>query len=197
MLHRQVLTILVGALVVAVSPLAVRPAQGQSAGGYYYETSLYGYNPGYYARRYAVRPILVLPRKEAPSSMPYVYYLPTPAAAPANSTRTPPVDVRIRYGAVTPALADAAAHIELQVPTDAQVWFGGQQTTQTGALRHYASPTLISGREYTYEVRVAWKEGGREVTESRRLSIRAGDRLSASFPAAGKLTAGKDASALR
>ena len=60
MLHRQVLTILVGALVVAVSPLAVRPAQGQGAGGYYYETSLYGYNPGYYARRYAVRPILVL-----------------------------------------------------------------------------------------------------------------------------------------
>jgi hypothetical protein len=54
MLHRRLLMILAGALVIAVSPLAVRPVRGQGAGGYYYETYRYGYNPGYYARQYVI-----------------------------------------------------------------------------------------------------------------------------------------------
>jgi hypothetical protein len=36
------------------------------------------------------------------------------------------------------------------------------------------------------ELRVAWEEGGREVTESRRLAVRPGDHLTESFPAAVK-----------
>ena len=197
MLRPQALIILAGAVVTTLSPLAVRPARGQGTGSYYYETYLYGYNPGYYARRYAVQPLPVMPSKLAPFSLPYVYHVPAPAAAPAKGNRTQSGDVRIRFGAATPALADASARIELQVPADAQVWFGGQKTTQTGTRRYFESPPLTSGRTYTYEVRASWKEDGREVTESRRLSIRAGDRLNASFPDPAKLTVGKDANTPR
>jgi uncharacterized protein (TIGR03000 family) len=187
---------LAGAVVTTVSPLAVRPAYGQGTGSYYYENYVYGYNPGYYARSYAVRPLPVMPSKLAPLRLPYVYYVPAPAAA-AKGNAMQSVDVRMRYGAITPALADAPPLIELHVPADAQVWFGGQKTTQIGTLRHFESPPLTSGRTYTSEVRATWKEGEREVTESRRLSIRADDSLSASFPDAAKLTVGKDANTPR
>jgi uncharacterized protein (TIGR03000 family) len=178
--------ILAGALVMAVSPPAVRPARGQGAGGYYYETYHYGYNPGYYARRYPVPPVFIVPSKMAPVRMPYVYHVPPVAAAPPAGKRPPPVEVRVHFGEVTPAPAE----IDLQAPADAQVWFDGEKTTQTGALRQFVSPPLTPGRPHTYEVRAAWKEGGREVTESRRLSVRAGERSSVSFPdAAARLSA--------
>lgn len=193
MLRPYGLTILAGAVVTTRSPLAVRPAHGQGTGGYYYESFMYGYNPGYFASRYRVRPLPVLPGKLAPFSLPYVYYVPAPAATPAKRSGAQPVDIRIRYAAVTPARADAPVQIDLQVPADAQVWFGGQKTTQTGTLRSFESPPLTAGRTYTYEVRATWKEGGREVTESRRLAIRAGERLTATFPDQANLTAGKDA----
>jgi uncharacterized protein (TIGR03000 family) len=182
--YRRLLMALAGALVTAVSPLAVHPALGQGAANFYYETYLFGYNPGYYARRYVVLPAFVMPSKMAPASMPYVYYMPAPAAGPPKSNRAPPVEVRVLFGAATPAPAAALAQIDLQVPADAQVWFDGEKTTQTGSPRQFVSPPLTPGRAYTYEVRAAWKEGGREVMESRRLSVRAGDHLTASFPAA-------------
>jgi uncharacterized protein (TIGR03000 family) len=191
MLYRRLLVVLAGALVTAVSP-AVCPALGQGAGSYYYETYQYGYNPGYYARRYPVLPVFVVPSKIAPASMPYVYYVPAPAAAPPTGKRPQPVEVRVLFGPVPPAPAAVPAEIDLQVPADAQVWFDGEKTTQTGALRQFVSPPLATDRDYTYEVRVAWKEGGREVTESRRLTVRGGSRVSASFPAApAKLAAAK------
>jgi len=56
---------------------------------------------------------------------------------------------------------------------------------------------LTAGGAYAYEVRASWKEGGREVTESRRLSIHDGERLTATFPDPAKLAAGKDASVRR
>jgi uncharacterized protein (TIGR03000 family) len=170
----------------AVSPLAVRPVLGQSAGGYYYETYRYGYNPGYYSRRYTVPPVFVAPSKMAPSMMPYVYYVPAVIASPPKVNRAPPIMIRNVIGAVTPAPAEVPVRFDVQVPADAQVFFDGEKTNQTGEQRQFVSPPLAPGREYTYEVRAMWKEGGREVTESRRLSFRAGDRVRASFRTAAR-----------
>jgi uncharacterized protein (TIGR03000 family) len=63
------------------------------------------------------------------------------------------------------------------------VVLGGQKTRQTGTLRQFESPPLVPGMEYTYGVTVTWNQDGREVVETRELLVRAGDRLSASFPA--------------
>jgi uncharacterized protein (TIGR03000 family) len=122
-----------------------------------------------------------------------VYYVPAPETASPKSNRALAFEVRVLSTPMTPVLADASVPIELQVPADAQVWFNGEKTTQTGTLRHFVSPPLTVGRQYTYEVRAAWKESGREITESRRSSFRAGDRLSASSPAIANKTSAKGA----
>jgi uncharacterized protein (TIGR03000 family) len=80
--------------------------------------------------------------------------------------------------------ANRAAQIELRVPAGAEVWLDDVRTRQTGEVRPFVSPPLAAGKEYSYQVRVTWKDGGREMVEKRELTVRAGDRLSASFPAA-------------
>jgi uncharacterized protein (TIGR03000 family) len=186
MLHRRLLMVLAGALVSVVSPLAARPVLGQGAGGYYYETYRYGYKPGYYARRYTAPPVFGAPSKLAPTTTPYVYYVPAEVSAP-KVNRAPTFMIRSVTPAATPTTAGVPVQIDLQVPADARVWFDGEKTSQTGTQRQFVTPPLIQGREYTYEVRAAWKEGGRDVTESRHLSFRAGDRVSAPIPAAAQI----------
>ena len=73
-----------------------------------------------------------------------------------------------------PAPSDNRARIWLSVPADAQVWFDGEPTKQTGELRHFVSPPLAPGRSYTYDVRVRWTKDGKPVEEERRVRVRAG-----------------------
>jgi uncharacterized protein (TIGR03000 family) len=185
MLLRHPLTAVAVGLVALALPLTARTARGQNAGGFYYETYFYGYNPGYYARRYPAPPGSVAPGKTAPPGLAYLYYLPGPAIAPSGGNRPFALGLRLVEPG-TPEPAGAAVQIDLRVPEGAQVWFDSASTTQTGTPRRYVSPPLTPGREYTYEVRVAWRDGGREVTESRRLTVRLGDHLTESFPGAVK-----------
>ncbi len=72
---------------------------------------------------------------------------------------------------------DNRAHIWLRVPADAQVWFGGKETKQTGALRLYDTPPLTPGEKYHYEVRVRWMKDGKPIEEKRRIAVEARDWL--------------------
>ena len=64
---------------------------------------------------------------------------------------------------VTPSIraADEAAEkdkpvvITVNVPNEAQIWFEGSKTSQTGTSRQFISPALKPGRNYTYNLRVA------------------------------------------
>ena len=92
---------------------------------------------------------------------------------------------------VTPTLraADEAAGkdepvvITVNVPNDAQIWFEGSKTSQTGTSRQFISPALKSGRSYTYTLRVRRSENGRDVDETRKLSVRAGENVILTFGA--------------
>jgi uncharacterized protein (TIGR03000 family) len=172
-----------------VLPIVASSARAQNASGYYYETFRYGYNPGYYARRFpvpvpgSVNQFFGLDRagaKTMPSTVTAGAYL---QYAPAPSGGGPRAAADRRWTRAAPhAAADITALIELQVPDGAQVWFADQRTKQTGLLRRYVSPPLAPGREYTYTVRVVWMESGREVVETRDIAVGAGDRLNATFP---------------
>ena len=72
---------------------------------------------------------------------------------------------------------DTRAHIWLRVPTDAEVWFDGIKTKQTGALRHYFSPPLTTGKSYSYQVQVRWQKDGKTIEQKRRIDVRAGESL--------------------
>jgi uncharacterized protein (TIGR03000 family) len=69
----------------------------------------------------------------------------------------------------------AEARVNLRVPADAKVWFDGRQTSQAGTARSFESPSLVRGKEYAYQVRIQWKRDGKDVTETRRVDVHAGD----------------------
>jgi uncharacterized protein (TIGR03000 family) len=72
---------------------------------------------------------------------------------------------------------DNRAQIWLRAPADAEVWFEGVKTKQTGALRHYFSPPLAAGQKYAYQVRVRWSKDGKPVERKQQIDVRAGDEL--------------------
>jgi len=74
--------------------------------------------------------------------------------------------------------ADRAAKIELRLPADAAVWIEGQRMKQTGSVRQFVSPPLAADQTYHYDVRVAWRENGRDIATTRHLSVRAGQHES-------------------
>jgi len=135
-------------------------------------------------------------RASAPSSYPQPgadLPTPPPPGAPRDAFRpSPPVFGGAGLGAfgggLTPysylndsrgtsgrqAPSDNRARIWLAVPADAQVWFDGEPTKQTGELRHFVSPPLPPGRTYTYAVRVRWTKDGKPVEEERRIRVQAG-----------------------
>ena len=169
------------ALATAALLFAVQPAPAQGTAGYYYETFRYGYNPGYYARRVAVPGPYATPTKTSPPGVApgaYVRY------APADAAKPPAAESYLAVVGAATARADVIARIELRVPDGAEVWFGGVRTEQSGTQRQFESPPLVPGKEYAYEIRVVWKADGREVAESRNVSVHAGDLLTESFPAA-------------
>jgi uncharacterized protein (TIGR03000 family) len=61
------------------------------------------------------------------------------------------------------------------------VWFGNAATEQSGAVRHFESPALKSGKDYTYEVKVRWTENGKEVTRTRQVDVRANSSATVDF----------------
>jgi uncharacterized protein (TIGR03000 family) len=69
------------------------------------------------------------------------------------------------------------AYILVHVPTvDAQVYFDGVLTRQTGLDRKFVTPPLGSGARYGFQVEVAWRdEAGRARRVTRHVSVRAGE----------------------
>jgi uncharacterized protein (TIGR03000 family) len=74
--------------------------------------------------------------------------------------------------------SDNTAHIILQVPAGAEVWFDGKTTRQTGTVRHFNSPPLQPGKSYVYELRVRWQQNGKPVEQTRRVDFQANDQIS-------------------
>jgi uncharacterized protein (TIGR03000 family) len=75
---------------------------------------------------------------------------------------------------VAPVQQAAAARVQVRVPADAGLWFGGTKVASEGAAREFQSPILQPGRLYEYEVQARWKENGRERTRTQQIILIAG-----------------------
>lgn len=143
---------------------------GQSSG---YGAYTGGYYPGFYSSLHA----------ESAYPSPYVT-TPTPAYVPpwvaSTGGRTMLPEMRA-LEAVDPAQADGGALVALHVPSDAEVWFDGEKTAQTGAEREFKSPALPVGRLYHYDVRARWTEGGKVVDQTRSIPAGANRRTEVDF----------------
>jgi uncharacterized protein (TIGR03000 family) len=93
---------------------------------------------------------------------------PAPLAGQTSSTST--------------AEPDTVAHLTVKAPADAQVWFNGQPTATTGAVRQFNSPPLAAGK-YIYDVRARWTKKGKEVTETKEVKVTPGSSVEVDFPA--------------
>jgi uncharacterized protein (TIGR03000 family) len=98
--------------------------------------------------------------------------------APVASPARPAAAADYAYGET----ANDAVEMILKVPAKADVWFNGAKTdAQAKAVRHFVTAALEPGQDYYYDVRVRWTESGRALEQTRRVLVRAGDRLTLNF----------------
>jgi uncharacterized protein (TIGR03000 family) len=75
------------------------------------------------------------------------------------------------------SMREMPVYVEVRIPAGAEIVIEGQKTTQTGSRRLFVSPPVAPGQNYTYEMQAKWMENGREVTQSRKVPVRAGQRV--------------------
>jgi uncharacterized protein (TIGR03000 family) len=73
------------------------------------------------------------------------------------------------------------ARLEVHLPDTAELWIDGVKSNQSGTMRAFVTPELQAGKQYAYELRATWSDQGRQVTETRRVSFRAGDKVDVDF----------------
>jgi uncharacterized protein (TIGR03000 family) len=78
--------------------------------------------------------------------------------------------------------SDRAVKVRVTVPDpNAEVYFGGHRTQQTGTVREFASSPLEGDGQYVYQVRARWSENGQMVERSRDVTVRPGEYVSVDF----------------
>ena len=158
---------------------------GSSATGYYeaYPSSLGGYSPEYYAAypysygsyspEYFATYQTWIPQPGGyyGSTSPENYNWSSTSQGYYGSTATEGY-----YGTSTAdSLRERSILVNLRVPRDAKIWFDENPTNQTGTMRSFESPPVAAGRDYVYDIRIEWKRDGKNITQTRRVKVHAGD----------------------
>ncbi len=197
-----------GGTIGAFGPTSYSYYPGYFGSPYYrssYNNPYYGgYNPSYYQSAYSsysvntVTPLYYGSAGFAPSYN--TAYSPARLVSPSLSSlaainraesaaystpiyplRSP--DYHVIYPVSPPLseVADNTAHVEVLAPADAQIWFDGHATTQTGTERSYTSPALEPHQAYVYDVRAHWEANGKSVDQTRQVTVHAGDSVVVDF----------------
>jgi uncharacterized protein (TIGR03000 family) len=67
------------------------------------------------------------------------------------------------------------AYVRVILPNpEANLWIGDTATQQRGFERIFVSPPIEANRDYRYHLRATWREGDRDVTRERDITVRAG-----------------------
>jgi uncharacterized protein (TIGR03000 family) len=150
------------------------PYWGSAPSGYRPADNMYlppGMSPGYYSRSAFGSPGY---------GMSYSPYFGTTPGDLSGITGRADLLARLPGGPHLPR-ADNKAYIWLSVPADAQVWFDDDKTKQTGEFRHFYTGELTPGKEYAYTVRIRWMKDGKAMERTRKVTVRAKDRIHLDF----------------
>lgn len=93
--------------------------------------------------------------------------------------QVPATEIRQSYYPA-PVVQQSATMVVLLPRADAQVWFDGAATSQSGMERTFVSPPLESGT-YVYTIRARWMENGQSVQRERRLNVQSGGSVTVDF----------------
>lgn len=96
-----------------------------------------------------------------------------PAAEPAAEV-PPAADASFRLGR-------DAVMLSVWVPNDARIFVNGNTTNSTGSARNYISRGLQPGASYAYEVRAELVRNGKTLTETKQVTLVAGQRVNIEF----------------
>jgi uncharacterized protein (TIGR03000 family) len=81
-----------------------------------------------------------------------------------------------------PTNGSATAQVMVFVPANAEVFFDGAPTTQTGTQRAYVTPPLAFGQEYSYSIEARWTAAdGTPVDQIRKVQVTAGGNVQVDF----------------
>jgi uncharacterized protein (TIGR03000 family) len=98
-----------------------------------------------------------------------------PVAAQGPAPGGPPVGAPVR-------LTDMDVLLSIRVPADAIVRINGEQTSQQGPRREFASSGLVPGRCYTFVVSARWAgANGQAMEREQRIQVRGGERRTVDF----------------
>jgi uncharacterized protein (TIGR03000 family) len=93
-------------------------------------------------------------------------------------------------GGISRVRADDTATVTAKVPADAKLYFDDKPTQQMGAMRTYITPELRPGKEYVYQVKVEYMRGGRTMTQTGQVTVRAGQTSRVEFAEAAAVAGG-------
>jgi uncharacterized protein (TIGR03000 family) len=117
-----------------------------------------------------------------------------PPGAPKGEEKLPPPDKK--------TATSGPARLLVEMPADGKLYVDDQLMKTAAERREFNTPVLEKGSTYYYELRVEIVRDGKPVSQTRRILVKAGERIRASFSeesilaAAGKdkvATAGADA----
>jgi uncharacterized protein (TIGR03000 family) len=112
------------------------------------------------------------------------YSLPANYAVPAGTMPMMPASPGGAEKAPLPKTGgqgDLSARVIVDVPADAKVFIDDQQMKSTSSRRQFATPRLEKGQSYYYIVRAEIVRDGETLTDTRRVILKAGDVVQASF----------------
>ncbi len=166
-------------------------------GRYYPRYGYANYRPYYYRPYYVYYPYYGYPYYLYNDAYPYLmagvaydpgygsYYPGAGSAYPSASTSTSPPAGRYESYYPPPTgtnQQDRIARVTVTVPADARLWMNETLMSLTGSVREFDSPPLAPGLQYAYVITAAWKENGREVTQTQTVDVAAGSRVNVRFP---------------
>jgi uncharacterized protein (TIGR03000 family) len=104
-----------------------------------------------------------------------------PAGPPDLSMRPVPVVTKAYAAQFDPPAMSAM--IDVFCPASADLFFQGMRIPESGTHRRFASPALNPLLAYAYDVKAVWMGiDGQWVTQTQRIVVRSGDRLTMTFP---------------
>jgi uncharacterized protein (TIGR03000 family) len=80
------------------------------------------------------------------------------------------------------AQRDGPAEVTMILPADATLWAMGKKMHGTSPRREFTTPTLKAGHRYAYDFRARWKENGRTVTQTQKVTVTPGAHVEVHFP---------------
>lgn len=95
------------------------------------------------------------------------------ASGGVSGSRTPLTNSSFYAPTTRYTRKDDMAHLLLIVPENAELWFNGTKSKQTGPQREFVSPALTPGKRYSYDIKAQWTENGKTVEQTRTAHVQA------------------------